>query len=189
MAQSLRKTEPATIAAYDEFVGTSDVRAELVGGVIVMMANPTETHEQIASNIGAPLKLAVDGRGCRTYLGGMRVQAADSVDGIDKTRPDVMVRCGPGTGTTYITDPIVVVEVLSPSTIDFDRGPKLAFYKSLPTVQDIALVYQDQMRVEHYRRTGDTFEFEVLTTPDARLAFSALAFSLPLNRVSFGVEV
>ncbi|MDQ2805094.1 MAG: Uma2 family endonuclease [Pseudomonadota bacterium] len=47
--------------------------------------------------------------------------------------------------------PLVVV--LSPSTIDTDRGEKLRFYKALPTLRHIALVYQDQMHVEHYRRT------------------------------------
>ena len=77
-----------------------------------------------------------------------------SASGIDKTRPDIVVRCGPADSTrTFITDPLIVVEVLSPSAIDVDRGAKLDFYKAIPTMMHIALVYQDQMRVEHYRRT------------------------------------
>jgi Uma2 family endonuclease len=90
---------------------------ELIDGEIVMMTNSTETHEQIASNIGARLKLAMDSRGCRTYPGGMRVQADDNSKAFNRFKPDVVVRRGPpGTGA-YITDP-VVVEVLSPSTMD-----------------------------------------------------------------------
>jgi Uma2 family endonuclease len=68
-----------------------------------MMVNPTQTHEQIAANIGAPLKLAMDRRGCRTYQGGMRVQRDDDSSAHDKYRPDVLVRCGARANKTYIT--------------------------------------------------------------------------------------
>jgi Uma2 family endonuclease len=124
MPRAIRHAITSTIAAYDAFV---DARIdadefELVDGAIVMMANPTETHEQIASNIGAPLKLAMDQRGCRSYQGGIRVQRSDDKDEVDKTRPDVVVRCGPASKRTYITDPVVIVEVLSPSTIDRDTN-------------------------------------------------------------------
>jgi Uma2 family endonuclease len=144
MLTALRRPEPVTIEAFDNFVSAqADVTLfELVEGVIVMMTNPTETHEQITSNIGAPLKLAMDPRGCRTYQGGIRVQRSDDARDTDKPRPDIVVRCGAVGSKTYITDPLVVVEVLSPSTIDVGRGPKLDFYKSLPTIRHIAFVYQ-----------------------------------------------
>ena len=191
MPIALRQPPPTTIDAFDRFVeAQADTsQFELVGGVIVMMANPTETHEQIASNIGAPLKLAMDPRGCRTYQGGIRVQRSDDKWDTDKTRPDVVVRCGPASARTYITDPLIVVEVLSPSTIDFDRGAKLDFYKSMATVRHIALVYQDQMRVEHYRRTDTGFEFEVLKVPDDQLHFEAADFRMAVSQIYFGVEI
>jgi Uma2 family endonuclease len=186
-----RQPRAATIADFDAFAASQADTAEfeLVDGVIEMMSNPTETHEQIAGNIGAPLKLAMDRRQCRSYQGGIRVQRADDPSDTDKTRPDVVVRCGPASKGTYITDPVVIVEVLSPSTIDRNRGPKLAFYKSLPTVRHIALVYQDQMRVEHYRRTENGFEFEALTTAADHLKFDAVGFNLPLETEYFGVEL
>jgi Uma2 family endonuclease len=191
MTTALRRPSPVDIAAFDPFVEAQADTAqfELVEGVIVMMTNPTETHEQIAGNIGAPLKLAMDAKACRTYQGGIRVQRSDDLRDTDKTRPDIVVRCGPGSTKTYITDPLAVVEVLSPSTIDIDRGPKLDFYKSLPTIRDIALVYQDQMRVEHYRRTSEGFQFEVLTKPGQKLFFEALDFGIELDQVYFGVDV
>ena len=80
MATALKLPEPVTIEAFDAWVETKgdDARLyELVDGVIVMMSNPTEDHEQIASNIGAPLKLAMDKRNCRTCQGGMRVQMSE----------------------------------------------------------------------------------------------------------------
>ncbi len=191
MTTALRQQSPVEIGAFDAFVEAQADTAqfELVGGAIVMMANPTETHGQIASNVGAPLKLAMDPRGCRTYQGGMRVQRSDDKRDTDKTRPDVVVRCGPASARTYITDPLVIVEVLSPSTIDFDRGAKLDFYKSLATVRHIALVYQDQIRIEHYRRTETGFEFEVLKAPNDQLHFEAAEFRMPVAQVYFGIEV
>jgi len=190
MPTALRHPPPTTIDAFDRFVEAQVDTAEfeLVEGIIVMMANPTETHEQIAGNIGAPLKLAMGPKRCRTYQGGIRVQRSDDTRDTDKTRPDVVVRCGPGSANTYITDPLVIVEVLSPSTIDVDRGAKLDFYKSLPTVRHIALVYQDQMRVEHYRRDEAGFEFEVLKSAEDRLHLDAVDFGIALAQVYFGVD-
>jgi Uma2 family endonuclease len=191
MPPALRRTEPVTVEAFDAFVEAQADTAlfELVEGDIVMMTNPTETHEQIASNIGAPLKLAMDARGCRTYQGGMRVQRSDDPRDTDKTRPDVVVRCGAAGKGTHITDPLVVVELLSPSTIDVDRGPKLDFYKSLPTVRHIAFVYQDQTRVEHYRRAEQGFELEVLTRLEDVVHFEAVEFRIDLARIYFDVTV
>ena len=191
MPTALRRTEPVTIEAFDAFVEAQADAAlfELVEGGIVMMTNPTEVHEQIAANIGAPLKLAMDARGCRTYQGGIRVQRSDDPRDTDKPRPDVVVRCGAVGGKTYITDPLVVVEVLSPSTIDVDRGPKLDFYKSLPTVRHIAFIYQDQARVEHYRRVEQGFELEVLKRPEDVVHFEAVEFRIDLARIYFDVTV
>ena len=61
------------------------------------------------------------------------MQATASSTGRLKFRPDIVVRSGPPSNNTFITDPVVVVEVLSPSTMDRDRGRKLQFYKELPT--------------------------------------------------------
>ncbi|WP_018261100.1 Uma2 family endonuclease [Methylobacterium sp. WSM2598] len=191
MADAAHRFPALTIADCDAFVAAQrDEREwELVAGEFVMMSNPTEDHEQIAGNIGAPLKLAMDAAGCRSYQGGMRVQRSDDGRGRDKTRPDIVVRLGPRQNQTYVTDPLVVVEVLSPSTMDHDCGGKLAFHKSLPTLRHLALVYQDQMRVEHYQRTEEGWRLEVLITPQDVLRFDAVDFEIDLDRIYFGVPV
>src|ERR1700675_1949335 len=106
MAQFAENIPRMTIAEFDDFVtGLADDREyELIDGELAMMVNPTETHEQIAANIGAPLKLAMDRRGCRTYQGGMRVQSDDDSSAHDKYLPDVLVRCGARANKTYVTD-------------------------------------------------------------------------------------
>jgi Uma2 family endonuclease len=194
MSLRARQFEPMTIAAFDAFTDSQpdDVHFELVAGRVVMMSNPTQRHEQIAANIGAPLKLAMDQRRCRTYQGGMRVQLGDNTDETDKVKPDVVVRCGRTTRTAdvknYITDQLVVVEVLSPSTMDVDRGPKLDFYKIIPTLRHIAIVYQDQMRIEHYYRTDTGWQHTVLTRPEDTLYFEAVSFKITLEQVYFDID-
>jgi Uma2 family endonuclease len=182
-----------TIAEFDAHVEglSDDAIYELVDGEIVMMTNPNQRHEQIASNIAWALKGVMDPRGCRTYQGGMRVQLSDSMDGTDKTKPDVVVRCGPTTldreRRNYITDPVVVVEVLSPSTMDVDRGAKLDFYKQVPTVMHIAIVYQDQMRIEDWRRTPEGWQRDVLTKGDEMLAFGHVSFKMQVAQAYFDI--
>ncbi|HXA24227.1 MAG TPA: Uma2 family endonuclease [Acetobacteraceae bacterium] len=191
MSEAILTQPPVTISEFDAFLdGQQDDRSwELVAGRIVAMTNPTEVHEQIASNIGAPLKLAMDPKGCRVYQGGIGIQRSDNEQGIDRPRPDVLVRCGRLGTRNFVTDPLVVVEVLSPSTMDVDRGDKLRFYKALPTLRHIVLVYQDQMRVEHYRKTDIGWELESLTQPDEFLRFEAVTFEIALEHVYFGVEL
>jgi len=179
-----------TIPEFDAFVESvaEGKNFELFDGRPLLMSNPSETHEQIASNIGANLKLAMDKRGCRTYQGGVMVQASANSTGRDKFRPDVVVRCGASGNNTFITDPIVVVEVLSPSTIDRDRGPKLEFYKNLPTVQHVVLAYADQMRIEHYFRVENGWEMKVvLPTLESILELDAVEFSMDLEAIYFDV--
>jgi len=190
MPQFAEDIRRMTIAEFDEFVaGLADDREyELVDGELAMMVNPTETHEQIAANSGAPLKLAMDRRGCRTYQGGMRVQLDDDSSARDKYRPDVLVRCGPSQNKTYVTDPIVIVEVLSPSTIDNDRGRKLRFYKNMPTARHIVLVYSDQMRVEHYAWMSDGWRLSVLTSPERVLTLDAVEFGIGLGQIYFDLS-
>jgi Uma2 family endonuclease len=180
-----------TILEFDRFLEAQrdDTLWELVEGDIVAMTNPSQRHEQIAGNIGAPLKLELRDQGCRVYQGGIRVQSSDDSRGANKPRPDVLVQCGPvHDERNYVTDPLVVVEVLSPSTMDRDRGPNLRFYQTrLRTLRHIALVYQDQMRVEHYRRTENGWDIKVLTAPDDLLGFEAVEFETTLAAVYEGV--
>jgi Uma2 family endonuclease len=122
-----------------------------------------------------------------TFLCDMRVQLTNNAT--DNTRPDVVVRCGALDATNHIIAPSVVIEVLSPSTIDTHRRPKLEFYKLLPTIRHIVLVYQDQMRVEHYRRGEPGFEIETLKRPGDVLHLEAVDFRVDLARVHFGVTL
>lgn len=135
----------------------------------------------------------MDSRGCRAYQGGMRVQRNANKKAKDKPKPDVVVRCGPTDAVrgrrNFVDDPVVVVEVLSPSTMDVDRGPKLEFYKSLEPLRHIVIVYQDQMRIEHYRRGDDGWIVDTLTKPADVLGLSAVEFQMTFAEAYFDVSI
>ena len=179
---------PVTIAEFEAFLAAQEDKRpwELVAGRIIGMTNPSQRHELIVSNLGVALKQAADKRNCHTFFGGMRVQRSEpgagpgGGGGIDKPRPDLLVRCGAIEDRNFVTDPLVIVEVLSPSTMDNDRGDKLRFYKRLPTLAHIVLLYQDQMRAEHYRRIDTGWETLVLVHPDDPLELAALGCSIML---------
>ena len=164
-----------------------EARLELIDGEVVAMAGGTEDHEQIAANVFGSLKPAMDARGCRTFAGGMLVRSErDDM----ATAPDVVVRCGPPLGLQrFIADPVVVVEVLSPSTMDEDRGPKLMFYKSLPTLRHVALVYQDEWRVEAWDRAGDVWSYRAITATEDALILAAVEHAIPLRATYAGTSL
>ncbi len=191
MSEALVLDDPlVTITAFDAFLEDQVDNSlwELVAGRIVAMTNPSQAHEKIVSNIGRHLLQAVDARRCHVFFGGMRVQRSESQAGFYKPKPDLLVRCGPLQGQNFVADPLVIVEILSPSTMDNDRGEKLRFYKSLPTLAHLVLAYQDQMRAEHYRREGTGWVMDSLTHPGGMLDFNALAFAMPLAEAYIGVE-
>jgi Uma2 family endonuclease len=128
-------------------------------------------------------------RRCRLTMGDVRVQVSDDVRGIYAPLPDVMVWCGPmEPARNFVTTPLIVVEVLSPSSMDNDRGAKLRLYKTgFQTLRQIVLVYQDQMRVETYERVDTGWDLLTLSRPEQTLMFSALVFGMTLADVHGGV--
>jgi Uma2 family endonuclease len=132
-------------------------------------------------------------RGCQVFFGEMRVQRDADRSARDKPKPDVIVRFGPGDAgrdlLTYVDDANVVVEVLSSSTMDIDRGRKLEFYKSLTTLRHIVIVYQDESRIEHYVRRGDEWTKKVLVKPEDVLDLSVVAFTMTLDEAYFDVSI
>jgi Uma2 family endonuclease len=194
MSEARLLPPPLTVAAFDTFLDGQhdDTRWELVDGHILAMTNPSLDHAEIVGNIAAALRPVMPAdRRCRITTGDVRVQASEDVRGTYAPRPDVMVWCGPMDGRrNFVTTPQVIVEVLSPSSMDNDRGAKLRFYKTrLQTLRQIVLVYQDQMRIESYERTDAGWELTTWTRPDEALVFAALVHDMKLSEVYAGVAL
>ena len=101
--------------------------------------------------------------------------------------PDVVVRCGPPVPGGYATDPILVAEVLSPSTMINDRGRKLDFYRTIGSMRTILIVYQAEIRVESWQRDGDEWRWLVLKDRSAFLPLPELDGKLRLADVYEGL--
>jgi Uma2 family endonuclease len=142
--------------SYHEYLvleRTSNTKHEYLGGQIYAMAGGTPDHAAIAANVVALLNVQLRGKGCRVYTSDLRVRAVET--GL-ATYPDVTVVCGrfeadPEDASTAI-NPTVVVEVLSPSTADYDRGEKFEHYRRIPTLREVVLVAHDERLVEVRRR-------------------------------------
>ncbi len=99
---------------------------------------------------------------------------------------DLAVTCAPAdAGRRYVAEPILIAEVLSPSTQLHDRGRKLDDYRQLPSVQEILLVASEQRRVQHWRRDGPRWIVEDLIG-DAELRLAAAPNPIPLATIYDG---
>ena len=125
-------------------------RHEFVQGEVFAMAGAGEAHVTLALNIAMALRQHLAGTPCRTFISDMklRVEAADAF-----FYPDVMVSCSAADTVDPLVkrEPLLLVEVLSPSTAGFDRGDKFAAYRLLPSLREYLLVDPQSRRCDVYR--------------------------------------
>jgi len=130
-------------------------RYELFAGKLVAMAPERSAHALAKFHIARRLSDAVerDGLPCTVYPDGMAVE----IDLTTIYEPDALVRCGPVVppDTVKLTDPVIVVEVLSPSTRGRDHGDKLIDYFRLPSVRHYLIVRTEDQAVIHHARNAD----------------------------------
>jgi len=163
----------------------ADHKSEYFNGEIFAMVGASINHNRITGNINAFFNTALARSTCESFASDMRLQV--KANGL-YTYPDVMVVCGKpefATGRNdTITNPILIVEVLSPSTKNYDRGQKFMLYRAIETLLDYVLVDQDRPHVEYFHRLDDgrwiLTEFD---TMDASLQLEALQLEIPLSRI------
>jgi Uma2 family endonuclease len=133
----------------------NDFRSEFIGGEMLGMSGGSLGHAGRASRCGAELVTKLAGRPCDVLLSDARVRTP--VTG-SYLYPDVLVVCGEAQThqgrTDVLTNPGVVVEVLSPSTKNYDRGGKFDLYREIPSLQEYLLIH-NQPKIEHYSRQPD----------------------------------
>src|SRR3954465_3544609 len=157
---AVQQTPPMTVDDFLSFLDSKpepeNQKWELHDGVPKLMTGGTAAHAMIAGNIDRALFGQGRDRGCES-LRGFLAQASDHA----AFEPDVVIRCGPtNPRSRAATDPVIVFEVLSPSTMRYDRGIKLERYREIPSLKQIVLVYQDSIRDEPWTREGEAREGE-----------------------------
>jgi Uma2 family endonuclease len=166
----------------DEFIAWAmghEGRFELEAGEVVAMAPERAAHARTKGNVYAALRaaLAAGDGGCEAFPDGMAVR----IDASTVYEPDASLRCGPPLpdDATLIEDPVVVVEVLSPSTQDIDTSTKLAGYFRLPSLRHYLIVKTAGRTVIHHRRDAAG---RILTTlrHDGDVPLDPPAITLPI---------
>lgn len=142
---------------YLEYERAAFERHEYFGGEIFDMAGTSEGHANISSNINTSLHFQLKKRPCKSYQSDLRVYMPAT--GL-YTYPDVIVVCGKpqlldDAYLDTLLNPIVIVEVLSPSTADYDKGAKFENYRTIESFKEYILVWQDKKRVARYTKQDD----------------------------------
>jgi Uma2 family endonuclease len=187
MADAARVVETMDVETFLAFLDERKPgeRWELHDGVPRLMVGGTASHARIAGNIDRVLHEVAKRRGCEA-LRGILVAADDS----STFEPDVVVQCGPLGGQDRIASWVkIVFEVLSPSTMRYDRGLKFDGYRRMQSIEQIVFVYQDSVRVESYYRNGDSWAEspKVLVSRADSLALPILGASLELEAIYLDV--
>jgi Uma2 family endonuclease len=133
----------------------SNVRHEFLAGEIYAMAGGSVLHAALSAAVLASLHAQLAGR-CRVYSSDLRIRVPST--GL-ASYPDVTILCrtvetDPQSPDTVV-NPTVVVEVLSPGTIDYDLGEKFEHYRQIPSLRAVVYVWQDRRQIEVRERTTE----------------------------------
>lgn len=131
-------------------------KSEFFQGKIVMMAGATPNHNRVKENFVGELYSLLKGKTCKSYSSDQRIHIPSNSL---YTYPDIVVVCGPNrygeADRNSIVNPSVIVEVISASTGDYDRGEKFRLYRDIPTLQEYVTIHSLHVEAEVYRRTAD----------------------------------
>lgn len=145
-----------TLAEYLAFEEQSETKHEFYAGEIYAMAGASLTHNRLCFKLAGLLDRQLEGSGCSGYSADQKIWIGAAQL---NTYADLTIVCGPvqhhPDHPTLLTNPRVLFEVLSPSTMNYDRGEKWSFYQQLPSLTDYLLVWQDRPQIEHFSLQPD----------------------------------
>lgn len=170
-----------SIAEYLAWESEQESRNEFWRGEVFAMVGGKRGHGRVIANLMRHLGVHLDDTPCQAFSEGMKVQVGEEA----VLYPDVFVTCEPefSANQAVFTSPVLVIEVLSPSTQAYDRSKKFAMYRRLDSLREYALIDPDSRRVEVFRPSEDGHwklfdmsedETLILETLDCRLELTAL---------------
>lgn len=180
-----------SIEEYLALEEAADYKSEYIDGEIFPMAGGSTNHNQIALNFSTELNFAFKKLDYRVFMSDVRLW-------IPKKRiytyPDVMLVVGKpeyyNNRTDTITNPRVIIEVLSASTKGYDRSKKFEAYRTIPTVEEYLLLDQNRKYIEHFSKTDHKrWSFAEYNESDEAIALSSVSFEIAVadiyNKVNF----
>jgi Uma2 family endonuclease len=179
-----------TVDEYLELEIASETRNEYRNGEIFTMSGGTANHSAIAVNLIIYLGFLLRDTDFRMYNGDMRIWIPEFQCG---TYADVLVINGEpefnGICTDEILNPLLIVEVLSPSTEGYDRGEKFRKYRSIPSLREYILISQSEAYIEHYSKSAskseniDIWQFQISDRLDQKITLPSLNIEVSLSEI------
>ncbi len=176
-----------TASEFLAFVANSEFKHELINGEVYDISGGAGEHSQIAANIIIGLGRLLESTSCRVNTSDMMLKVSDD----RYLFPDVSVVCGnpeyEDESRLALLNPILVVEVTSPSSAVDDRGLKRESYLRLPSVQAYLIIDQHRLNVELYERADVGWRLQVFTNPDDVILLKSLNLEVPLAQIYRGI--
>lgn len=174
---------------YLQLEEQAEYKSEYRDGEIIPMTGGTTNHNEISGNLYANLKFGLKKQNYRVYIADVRLW-------IPRYRiytyPDVMViKDEPiyaDRGTTTVMNPILITEVLSPSTQNYDQGDKFAYYRSIPEMQEYILISQKRYHVMQHTKTDAGWLLSEHETEDSVIKLASVNLELELSDLYTGVD-
>jgi len=180
MSNLARVSSTMTPQEYFAFEEKTPLKHEYLAGVVYAMVDATDRHNMIALNIAALLHAARP-TGCQVFVSDMKLKV-QLMAGETYYYPDVLVSCAASDREPLFREqPILLVEVASPSTERIDHGEKLNAYRQIPALSEYVIVAQDQPEIEIYRRRNGWVR-EILR-PDEALVLEGIGITLSPSQV------
>jgi Uma2 family endonuclease len=177
-----------TVVEFLRWEDGTDTRYELHDGMVVAMAPPAPAHGFLAARLCARIEGALQSR--RPCM--VQVEAGIVRPDRDDTCyvADLAVTCTPPRrGDQLIRDPLLIVEVLSPSTGFYDRQSKVADYRRIPSVEEILLIDSSSIFAEVLRREGDRWITEIVRGPQATLVLASIELTATMSDLYEGIDL
>lgn len=175
-----------TLEEYFELERNSDEKYEYFNGEVFAIVGGSSAHSRISVSVTATLVQKLRGRNCEVFNSDMRLKVPAV---LPYRYPDVSVVCGTPLfdeiqGQQMLVNPILIVEVLSPSTAAYDLGEKFTAYQSIESFQEYLLIYQDRPLVIQYQRQSQGRWLRVDTQGlESEVALQSTNVSLMMNEV------
>lgn len=184
------KPRKLTVEEYFALDEAAERKSEFYDGEMFLMAGASREHNILSRNLTGELFARLKGSPCQVFVSDLRVKVTHT--GL-YTYPDLLIVCGTpeyaAENRNTLTNPKIVIEVLSDSTERYDRTTKFRHYKQLPSVQEYVLVSQDEPLIERFHRQDDgTWAQAEFVGLEAELALVTVPVRIPLAEVYEGVE-
>lgn len=179
-----------SIEEYLAFERGSQQKHEYYQGEVFAMSGAGPRHNVIFSNLFGEIVLKLKGKSCRPFGSDMRLHIPESTL---FTYPDISIYCGTIDDELHednATNPTVLIEILSPSTRDYDRGGKFKLYREIPTLKEYVLVDTEAILIEVFRvNASGHWELEEYKKVDDMLSLPSLSLSVALKEIYQGTKL